>query len=57
MFRKFKNNARKSWVILNSVLNKVNAKKKNFKINIRDALEHAIPDQFNNYFSSLGRNI
>ena len=34
--------------VVNSVLNKVNAIKSNFKINIRDVPEHDIPDHFNN---------
>ena len=42
---------------MNSVLNKVNAKNNNFKINIRDVPEHGILDHFNNYFSSARRNI
>ena len=52
---KFKNDARKFWVILNSVL--INAKRNNFKINICYVPEHDITDHFNNYFSSVGRNI
>ena len=43
--------------VMNSVLNKVNVKKNFFKINIRDVPEHYTTDHFNNYFSSVGRNI
>ena len=42
---------------MNSVLNRVNTKMNNFKINIRDVPEHEFQDHFINYFSNVERNI